>query len=85
MVGLVEIHSLFTRRVSGFGRVCFRSVGLAGGSDICTTLLQSINYRETHQLKFTFINFISLVMNNFGLVMNDYGHCYELVWLQKIN
>ena len=33
VVGLIEFHPLFTRRVSGFNWV-----GSAGGSDICTTL-----------------------------------------------
>ena len=37
------------------------------------------NCRGAHQLKFIFINFISLIMNYFDLVMNDYDHCYELV------
>ena len=37
------------------------------------------NYREAHSLKFTFMNFISLVTNWYGLIMNDYGNCYELV------
>ena len=40
--------------------------------------LQNINSRKTHQLKFSF-------MNLFGLIMNSYGHCHELVWLQTMN
>ena len=37
------------------------------------------NYRGAHQLKFTFMNFIGLVVNYVGLVMKGYGHCYKLV------
>ena len=33
VVGLVEIYPLFTRRVSGFGQICFGSVELTDGSD----------------------------------------------------
>ena len=40
--------------------------------------LQSINFHGAHQLKFTFMNFINLVVNG-------YYHCYELVWLQTMN
>ena len=41
--------------------------------------LQNINCRGLDKLKFTFMNFISLIMNYFGLVMNDYDHCYKLM------
>ena len=42
--------------------------------------LQNINSREIHQLKFIFMNFISLVMNCFYLILNDYDNYNELVW-----
>ena len=34
--------------------------------------LQNINCRGANQLKFIFMNFIILVMNSLGLVMNNY-------------
>ena len=45
VIGLVEIHPLFTHRVSEFGPLCsnrLESIGLTSESDICTaiTLMQ---------------------------------------------
>ena len=39
--------------------------------------IQSINCHGAHQLNFTFMNFIDLIMNYFSLVTNS--HYFELV------
>ena len=48
-------------------------------------ILQNINCHGVYPLKFSFMNFMSLIMNYFDLVMNDYGHYYVVGWVQTIN
>ena len=57
MVGLVKIHPLFFRRVSGFGRVRVWSVQvvrLASRSDICTALSEIHKSGEMDDIKIKF-------------------------------